>query len=52
MGQNSSSSTEKFLPDTVEVVHDEIFRHARLISEVAMLSYEDFLNDIDKLNAL
>lgn len=52
MGQSTSTSPEKFIPDSVEVVHDEIFRHARLISEIALMSYEEFLNDIDKLNSL
>lgn len=52
MGQSSSNATEKFLPGTVDIVHEEIYRHARFISEIALLSYEDFLNDLGKLNKL
>lgn len=51
MGQ-SSSSPDKLVPDTVEVVHEEIFRHARFISEIALLSYDDFLNDLGKINSM
>lgn len=52
MGQSSSNATEKFIPGTVDIVHEEIYRHARFISEIALLSYDDFLSDLGKLNKL
>lgn len=52
MGQNTSTSSERFFTDSVEIVHDEIFRHAKLFTVIAQLTYEEFLNNIDKLNSL
>lgn len=53
MGQNKSSiASDSFFQESVEVVHDEIFRHAKLFTEIAQLTYDEFLSNIDKLNAL
>ncbi|KAJ9585215.1 hypothetical protein L9F63_002978 [Diploptera punctata] len=50
MGQSSSS--ESVIPETVENIQEEIVRHARIFSEIAALTYEDFQSCLGKLNTL
>lgn len=55
MGQISSSSNsspEHIIPDTVGVIQDEVLRHARVLTEIATLTYEDFQLCLGELNAL
>lgn len=49
MGQVKSSDS---LPDTVETLQDEMCRQARVISEVASLTYDDFQAYLIQLNEL
>jgi hypothetical protein len=50
MGQAGSS--DSVIPETVENIQEEICRHARVFSEIAGLTYEDFQSCLAKLNAL
>ncbi|PSN53610.1 RING finger protein 141 [Blattella germanica] len=50
MGQSTSS--ENVIPETVENIQEEIVRHARVFSEIAALTYEDFQACLGKLNTL
>lgn len=50
MGQINSS--DKKLSDDVEIFGEEVFRHARLLSELATLTYEEFLDYVKQLNGL
>jgi len=50
MGQAGSSDTK--IPETVENIQEEICRQARVFSEIASLTYEDFQSCLAKLNAL
>ncbi|XP_047121212.1 RING finger protein 141-like [Schistocerca piceifrons] len=50
MGQ--SNSTDSVIPQTVENLHDDICRQARLLSEIAALSYDDLQECIEQLNQL
>jgi hypothetical protein len=46
MGQTASDG----LPDTVENIGGEIARQARSLSEIATLTYEEFLGYLNELN--
>lgn len=50
MGQAGSS--DNVIPETVESIQEEICRHARVFSELAGLTYEDFQSCLAKLNAI
>jgi hypothetical protein len=50
MGQGTSS--DNVIPETVENIQEEICRHARVFSEIAGLTYEDFQSCLGKLNTL
>jgi hypothetical protein len=50
MGQGTSS--DNILPETIEGIQEDICRHARVFSEIAGLSYEDFQLCLAKLNTL
>lgn len=50
MGQSTSS--DNVIPETVENIQEEICRHARVLSEIASLNYEDFQTCLGKLNTL
>jgi len=50
MGQAGSS--DSVIPETVENIQEEICRHARVFSEIAGLTYEEFQSCLAKLNAL
>lgn len=50
MGQARSSDI--VIPETVENIQEEICRHARVFSEIASLTYEDFQSCLGKLNTL
>ncbi|GFG28355.1 hypothetical protein Cfor_07767 [Coptotermes formosanus] len=50
MGQSGSS--DSVIPEKVENIQEEICRHARIFSEIASLTYEDFQACLGKLNAL
>lgn len=55
MGQvnsSNSSSPEHLIPETVSVIQDEVIRQARVITEIATLSYEDFQQCLEQLNEL
>ncbi|GLH14099.1 Protein of unknown function [Gryllus bimaculatus] len=49
MGQLPST---EHIPETMENVQGEIFRHARIITEIASLTYDDFQKCIRDLNVL
>uniref|UniRef100_A0A6M2DH36 RING finger protein 141 n=1 Tax=Xenopsylla cheopis TaxID=163159 RepID=A0A6M2DH36_XENCH len=49
MGQNQSFD---IIPDTVDYVKDEIKKNAKLLNEISLMSYEDFLKSLQELNAL
>ncbi|XP_053950245.1 RING finger protein 141-like [Anastrepha ludens] len=51
MGQVQSIS-DCTIPDTVDAVHMQVVRHAKVLSEINSLSYEDFKACLDSLNAL
>jgi hypothetical protein len=50
MGQGTSSNNG--IPETVESIQEGICRHARVFSEIAGLTYEDFQSCLAKLNTL
>jgi hypothetical protein len=50
MGQGTSS--DNVIPETVESIQEDICRHARVVSEIASLTYEDFKLCLAKLNTL
>ncbi|PNF28531.1 hypothetical protein B7P43_G14334 [Cryptotermes secundus] len=50
MGQAESS--DNVIPETVESIQEDICRHARLFSDIAGLTYEDFQSSLAKLNTL
>ncbi|EEB10655.1 hypothetical protein Phum_PHUM055710 [Pediculus humanus corporis] len=55
MGQALSSNgspSENIIPETVSAIQDEVVRQARVITEIAALSYEDFLKCLEQLNEL
>ena len=55
MGQALSSNgspSENIIPETVSAIQDEVVRQARVITEIATLSYEDFLKCLEQLNEL
>lgn len=51
MGQGQSI-TETVIPETVDAVHMEVVRHAKVLSEINALSYEDFKSCLENLNTL
>lgn len=51
MGQNNSIP-ENLIPDTVETLHYEVRKHAKILSEIGTLTYEDFQNSLSELNGL
>lgn len=58
MGQGSSSScgsgsnNEDLGSFPVELVQEDLLRHARIFAEIAALSYEDFVRQMGELNKL
>ncbi|XP_021926613.1 RING finger protein 141-like isoform X2 [Zootermopsis nevadensis] len=50
MGQAGSS--DNVIPETVENIQEDICRHARVFSEIASLTYQDFQSCLGKLNTL
>lgn len=51
MGQASSIS-DTFIPDTVDTVHYEVKKHAKILSEIGTLTYDDFQKCLAELNQL
>ncbi|XP_018800151.1 PREDICTED: RING finger protein 141-like [Bactrocera latifrons] len=51
MGQVQSIS-DSSLPETVDAVHMQVIRHAKVLSEINSLSYEEFKACLDNLNEL
>ncbi|XP_067641970.1 RING finger protein 141-like [Eurosta solidaginis] len=51
MGQIQSIS-DSTIPDTVDAVHMQVIRHAKVLSEINSLTYEEFKTGLDNLNAL
>uniref|UniRef100_A0A0K8TM66 RING finger protein 141 n=1 Tax=Tabanus bromius TaxID=304241 RepID=A0A0K8TM66_TABBR len=51
MGQNQSIP-ENIIPDTVDTLHIEVLKHARVFSEIGLLTYEHFRKCLDALNEL
>lgn len=55
MGQSSSisdSNSSSFIPNTVDTVHYEVKKHAKILSEIGTLNYEQFQECLAKLNQL
>ena len=50
MGQTNSLANT--IPQKVDLFQDEFLRQARALSEIASLSYEDFLQCLRELNRL
>lgn len=51
MGQVQSIS-DSTIPDAVDAVHMQVIRHAKVLSEINSLTYEDFKACLDNLNEL
>ncbi|CAD7089793.1 unnamed protein product [Hermetia illucens] len=51
MGQ-TQSITENLIPNTLDTVQFEVIKHARVLSEIGQLSYEDFQKCLQELNEL
>uniref|UniRef100_W8BR43 RING finger protein 141 n=1 Tax=Ceratitis capitata TaxID=7213 RepID=W8BR43_CERCA len=51
MGQVQSIN-DSTIPDTVDVVHMQMVRHAKVLSEINSLSYDEFKACLDNLNEL
>lgn len=51
MGQNQSI-TDNVIPDTVDTLQIQVVKHAKVFSEIGLLSYEDFKQCLEGLNAL
>ncbi|KAK6626016.1 hypothetical protein RUM43_006320 [Polyplax serrata] len=49
---SSSGSMDHIIPETVSVIQDEVIRQARVLTEIAVLSYEDFQQSLTQLNEL
>lgn len=43
---------DHIIPETVSVIQDEVIRQARVLTEIAVLSYEDFQQSLTQLNEL
>lgn len=51
MGQNQSFS-DNVIPDTVDTLQMQVVKHAKVFSEIGLLTYEDFKQCLEDLNAL
>lgn len=51
MGQ-TNSITETLIPDTVDTVNYEVRKHAKILSELTTLSYDEFQKCLSELNEL
>lgn len=51
MGQ-TQSITENLIPNTLDTVQFEVIKHARVLSEIGQLTYEDFQKCLQELNEL
>lgn len=50
--QQSSSSNENFIPQTIKTIHYEVATHIKTITEISTITYEDFQKCLSALNEL
>lgn len=50
MGQNNSIS--EAIPETVDQINYEVKKHAKILSEIGTLNYDDFQKCLTELNEL